>query len=138
MQSNTEHEYSDVTPMDTTNKMHKFSCENCMYKCDNKFNYNKHLSTPKHLKLNSDVEKIRQYTCNNCNSTYKHMSSLCKHKRTCTVAPASSPTNELANVITDYLKNAENMQRESLELTKQLLELYKLRVLVNNPDANIN
>jgi len=54
------------------------------------------------------------------------------------VSPASSPTNELVNVVADYLKNAENIQRESLELTKQLLELYKIRILVNNPDTNIN
>ena len=138
MQSNTEHEYSDVTQIDTANKTYKFSCERCTYKCNNKFSYNKHLSTPKHLKIKSDVENIQLYTCNNCNSTYKHMSSLCKHKRTCMVSPASSPTNELVNVVADYLKNAENIQRESLELSKQLLELYKIRILVNNPDMNIN
>jgi len=74
------------------------------------------------------------------------MSSLCKHKRTCTVAPAnctasaaeSSPTNELVNVITDYIKNSEKLQRESIEVNKQLLELYKIMILSHNPDANIN
>ena len=131
--------YSDVTPMDTTNKTYKFSCEKCMYKCDNKFSYNKHLSTPKHLKLKSEVENIQEHTCNNCNNSYKHKSGLSRHKRTCTVAPATSTvtsnTNELVNVITDYLKNAEKLQRESIEVNKQLLELYKIRILVNNPDA---
>ena len=83
MQSNTEHEYSDVTQIDTANKTYKFSCERCTYKCNNKFSYNKHLSTPKHLKIKSDVENIQLYTCNNCNSTYKHMSSLCNHKKHC-------------------------------------------------------
>jgi len=137
-----EPEYSDVTPIDATNKTYKFSCEICMYKCDNKFSYNKHLSTQKHLKLKNEIEKTQQYTCNNCNNSYKHKPSLYKHKRTCTVAPATSavsPTaNELANVVTDYLKNAENMQRESLELTKQLLELYKTRIVLQNQDANVN
>jgi hypothetical protein len=146
MQSNTEHEYSDVTQIDTANKTYKFSCERCTYKCNNKFSYNKHLSTPKHLKIKSDVENIKLYTCNNCNSTYKHMSSLCKHKRTCTVAPVNStetstvnsPTNELVNVITDYIINSEKLQRESIEVNKQLLELYKIMILSHNPDANIN
>ena len=137
MQSNTEPEYNDVAPMDTTNKTYKFSCEMCMYKCDNKFNYNKHLSTPKHLKLKSDVENIQLYTCNNCNNSYKHKSSLCKHKRTCAVAPASSATNELVNVVTDYVKNSEKMQRESIELSKQLIELYKIMILSHNPDADV-
>lgn len=141
MQSNPEPEYSDVTPMDATNKIYKFSCEICMYKCDNKFNYNKHLSTPKHLKLKSEIEKTQQYTCTNCNNTYKHKPSLYKHKRTCAVAPASaavSPTaNELVNVVTDYVKNSEKMQRESIELSKQLLELYKIMILSHNPDADV-
>ena len=142
-----EPEYNDVAPMDTTNKIYKFSCEMCMYKCDNKFSYNKHLSTQKHLKLKSDIEKTQQYTCTNCNNSYRHMSSLCKHKRTCAVAPASadvSPTassatsyttNELVNVVTDYVKNSEKMQRESIELSKQLIELYKIMILSHNPDA---
>lgn len=146
MQSNTEPEYSDVKPMDTASKTYKFSCEKCAYKCNNKFSYNKHLSTPKHLKLNSDVENIQLYTCNNCNNSYRHMSSLCKHKRTCTVAPVTytvnstvtSNTNELVNVVTDYVKNSEKMQRESIELSKQLIELYKIMILSRNTDANIN
>jgi hypothetical protein len=145
-----EPEYSDVTPNPTTIKTYKFSCEICMYKCDNKFSYNKHLSTQKHLKLNSDIEKTQEYTCTNCNNSYKHMSSLCKHKRTCAVAPVNctesatinsyvtSPTDELVNVITDYVKNSEKMQRESIELSKQLIELYKIMILSHNPDADIN
>ena len=145
MQSNTEPEYNDVAPIDATNKTYKFSCEKCMYKCDNKFSYNKHLSTPKHLKLQSEIEKTQEYTCTNCNNSYRHMSSLCKHKRTCAVAPVNctesavtSPTDELVNVITDYVKNSEKMQRESIELSKQLIELYKIMILSHNPDADIN
>jgi hypothetical protein len=73
------------------------------------------------------------------------MSSLCKHKRTCAVAPASadvSPTssyatNELVNVVTDYVKNYEKMQRESIELSKQLIELYKIMILSHNPDVDV-
>ena len=142
-----EPEYSDVTPMDTNSKTYKFSCEICMYKCDNKFSYNKHLSTQKHLKLNSDIDKTQQYTCNNCNNSYRHKSGLCRHKRTCTVAPlnctatanesstTSYTANELVNVVTDYVKNSEKMQRESIELSKQLIELYKIMILSHNPDA---
>ena len=133
-----ESEYSDVTPIDAKNKTYKFTCEKCMYKCDNKFSYNKHLSTPKHLKLESDVENIQEHTCNNCNNSYKHKSGLSRHKRTCTVVLVSSPKNELVNVVTDYLKNAENIQRQHLELNKQLLELYRIMILSRNPDANIN
>ena len=145
MQSNPEPEYNDVAPMDTTKKTYKFSCEKCMYKCDNKFSYNKHLSTQKHLKLQSDIEKTQQYTCTNCNNSYKHKPGLSRHKRTCIVAPlnctestVTSPTDELVNVVTDYVKNSEKMQRESIELSKQLIELYKIMILSHNPDADIN
>ena len=38
----------------------KFVCETCCYKCFNKFDYNKHLSTRKHLKTNETIEKSQK------------------------------------------------------------------------------
>ena len=71
----------------------EFRCEECDYKCSNKFNYNKHLATRKHLATSStnETSQIVAYTCANCNNTYKHQSSLCKHKRTCAATVVSQP-----------------------------------------------
>jgi len=130
--------------MATTEKPQKiakeFVCEKCDYKCCNKFDYNKHLTTRKHLKTNVTIEKSQEvaYSCANCNSTYKHKPSLYKHKRTCTVIPATSAANELLNLCKDFITKSETIQRETIEVNKQILELYKIRILPMNPDANIN
>ena len=118
----------------------EFRCEECVYRCSNKFNYNKHLATRKHLATNStnEISQIVAYTCANCNSTYKHQSSLWKHKRTCIVTPATSAANELLNLCKDFITKSETIQRETMEVNKQILELYKIRVLAINPDADIN
>jgi len=74
--------------MDTNNNPKHFSCELCHYYTSNKKDYNKHLLTGKHKKLLNTNEthqnptNYKQYTCT-CGKTYKHMSSLCKHKNNC-------------------------------------------------------
>jgi hypothetical protein len=128
--------------MATTEKSQKiakeFVCEKCDYKCCNKFDYNKHLTTRKHLKTNVTIEKSQEvaYSCANCNSTYKHKPSLYKHKRTCTTAttvvpqPIVSPivvcSPVVENQIFERLVNEmAKMSAIQLETQKQVLELYK-------------
>ena len=67
-----------------------YSCEFCYYFTSNKKDYNKHLLTRKHKILTNTNEKspkipktLDMYECE-CGKKYKHTSSLCKHKRTCT------------------------------------------------------
>jgi hypothetical protein len=128
--------------MATTEKSQKiakeFVCEKCDYKCCNKFDYNKHLTTRKHLKTNVTIEKSQEvaYSCANCNSTYKHKPSLYKHKRTCTTAttvvpqPIVSPivvcSPVVENQIFERLVNEMvKMSAIQLETQKQVLELCK-------------
>jgi hypothetical protein len=116
----------------------EFICETCDYKCFNKFNYNKHLATRKHLETKGTNEKLQKvaYTCANCNNTYKHQSSLCKHKRTCTTTvvpiPIVSPIAPyvcppvVENPIFERLVNEiAKMSAIQLETQKQVLELCK-------------
>lgn len=116
----------------------EFRCEECDYKCSNKFNYNKHLATRKHLatKGTNETSQIVAYTCANCNNTYKHQSSLCKHKRTCAATVVSQPivsptapvvcTPVVENQIFERLVNEiAKMSAIQLETQKQVLELYK-------------
>ena len=67
----------------------KFVCENCDFKCCKNSDWERHLLTAKHKKLTNPnnftpnyAEKL--YTCN-CGKVYKHMSSLCAHKKKCVI-----------------------------------------------------
>jgi len=66
-----------------------FFCNFCKYNTVIKKDYDKHLLTPKHFRLtnaNKNPKKSQQdnfFLCN-CGKSYKHMSSLCKHKKICT------------------------------------------------------
>jgi len=56
-------------------------CEKCMYDTYSKKDFAKHIITKKHLKLsNTNLEIKNIYSCI-CSKEYKHMSSLCKHKK---------------------------------------------------------
>jgi vacuolar-type H+-ATPase subunit I/STV1 len=139
---------------------HKFSCNMCDYHCSNKFNYNKHLSTRKHINANTQTNETPQttdFTCENCNNTYKHQSGLCRHKRTCNAqvvtpvetntppapeTPQPTETQILIRLLSEMIKNnAETQrtqletqrtqletQRQNLELQKQVIELYKNKI----------
>ena len=64
----------------------KFYCEKCDYGCYKQSDYNKHLSTRKHIILinpNKNSPKVANiYECV-CGKIYKHASSLCGHKTKC-------------------------------------------------------
>lgn len=106
----------------------EFICETCVYRCSNKFNYNKHLATRKHTETNGTNEMSRKvaYTCDKCNNTYKHQSSLCKHKRTCVIPPAVVCSPAVENQIFERLVN-EIVKNNAMQLEtqKQVLELCK-------------
>ncbi len=71
-------------------KMPFFFCEFCDFKCSKKSNYISHTETNKHKRLiNANAGKSEKchtelHVCI-CGNTYKHMSSMCKHKKLCSL-----------------------------------------------------
>jgi len=68
----------------------KFICETCDFKCSNKQDYTRHLSTRKH-KMLTDVDinvdnlvpkNAKAFTCD-CGNEYKYRQSLSRHKQIC-------------------------------------------------------
>ena len=63
-----------------------FFCKNCDFKCSKLSNYNTHLLTTKHKRLTNSCQKMPKNAeileCI-CGKNYKHLSSLCKHKKIC-------------------------------------------------------
>jgi hypothetical protein len=73
-------------------KLNQYVCEKCDYICYKKYNWDKHLTTIKHIKETQETsletkngKKWHQenFTCDSCNKSYKNRSGLWKHKQKC-------------------------------------------------------
>ena len=109
-----------------------FSCENCHFYTMKKFNYDKHLSTAKHLKsmiVNENVGKSSKsskssknsHICTICKKIYKEPSGLWRHKKICqlvTSTPFSDtePTDkELIMILIKENSELKNMMMEVIK-----------------------
>ena len=75
-----------TTTLENPKKPLNYFCEKCNFNTSNKKDYTRHLSTDKHLGLtnpNIKTQKNPFFSCI-CGKTYRHSSSLCSHKKTCT------------------------------------------------------
>jgi hypothetical protein len=126
-----------------------FECEKCNYITNNKYDYNKHCQTIKHLKENNiddfsiDIEKCqpKKFLCSNCNKTYKDNSGLWKHKKNCKPNStddliSSTSTQILSNQITPEL--ILSVLERNKELTNLVVEQNKtIMDLAKNGQGNI-
>ena len=122
-----------------------FFCESCNYTTSRKSQYNRHLMTAKHQILMNPNEKssaaATEYVCD-CGRIYRHLSSLCAHKKLCTFAMneyeiVNKETNMQVNTdksdsIMELIKQNQDFksllieqQRENQSLQKQLIEAVK-------------
>ncbi len=144
----------------------KFYCEICDYKCSNKFDYNKHLSTRKHEKLaicdtfvtNGDTKSAKiaeqsDFTCKNCEKIYKSRNGLWNHQKKCLVVPESKKKQPESEILCKLIEqnmelvtqNQEFKQmmveqnKQNAELQKQLLDLAKeTKITTINNNTNNN
>ena len=105
-----------------------YQCIECNFITRNKKDYNKHLLTAKHMRLSNPINKTPKNPTCGCGKEYKHMSSLWKHKKTCT--RTSNPTNEVTenesceSPITD-VNDDDKSSNAIVMLIKQNIELVK-------------
>jgi hypothetical protein len=119
-----------------------YSCEICNFNSSKMSNYNKHLLTPKHQRLMNPNEKMPSsvYTCE-CGREYKHMSSLCNHKKKCTYEehnnvtediPTKEPVNDanpdtdvkvLSNTIFELVKQNNEFKQLLIEQNQKMMEM---------------
>ena len=114
----------------------KYCCETCAYNTRNKKDYNKHLSTVKHIvslggnKLeNKETTKIPNHICM-CNKVFKTNSGLWKHKQTCNIMNTSDITC-LTNLVFEVVKSNNELQKQNHEMQKQLLDVCKNGIINN-------
>jgi hypothetical protein len=115
-------------------KRKNYNCEICAFVSSNKFDYDRHILTRKHInnaKLNQIEPKnakkrnvILQHVCSQCNKTYHNKSSLWYHKKKCTIVDQENP-DESTNTFTpdlfiEMLKENKEIQNVLIEQNKEL------------------
>ena len=128
----------------TQKNSYKYACEICDFYTSNKNDYNRHCATRKHEILtnpnknpiNPNSKKLRLLSCQ-CGKKYKHMSTLCAHKKKCTfVIPESELDSEPAISVSMFMKvlddnkelrnmlclQHEQSDRKQTELMEQMKE----------------
>ena len=149
--------------METNNLAQKnaanFECINCDYKCFKKSDYNRHILTVKHKRLTEtnnfahfSAKNLSDYICL-CGNSYKHASSLCKHKKTCEFIGKQTKkytqsdldddkeSQKIQELVITIMKEFMNSQKEIIkEQQNMMLEVIKNGTYntTNNNNNNIN
>ena len=118
----------------------KLICETCDFKCSNKKDYDRHLSTRKHEMLtdvdtNVDIKtpkNAKAYMCD-CGKEYKHRQSLSVHKKKCQYYPEESVENTFVpekeeepsekQLMMTIIRQMAERDRQMAEKDKQMTEL---------------
>ena len=101
-----------------------FHCSTCNYSTINKYDYNKHLFTQKHIKLNTTKEEItntNKFICS-CGKEYKYDSGYYRHKKKCKYQQKLENNNEkniTSELVLELIKNNN-------ELTNAINNLMKM------------
>jgi hypothetical protein len=97
-----------------------YVCESCNFISSKHSNYMKHILTAKHKSLINLNEQIsnRSYICE-CGKKYKHMSTLCNHKKKCNRIMVDKDTLIIA------------LLQHNLEFMKFMKESYKLQNIIS-------
>ena len=112
----------------------EYNCEKCDYICSNLTNFNKHLSTAKHIARQCSDNAPQcciTYTCD-CGNAYKHRQSFNRHTKVCnyTNEPSASTSDNIpppptidAALVLELLKQNQEFKTLILEQNKQMMEL---------------
>lgn len=129
-----------------------FVCESCDFKCNKLSNYNKHILTRKHKILTNPnailTKKMpdESFTCK-CGKTYKHLSSLCNHKKKCnyeeninTIIDVEKKVSEPISTecVLELIKQNKELQITIVEQSKTIAELANKPTSITNTNCNNN
>ena len=135
-----------MNPNSITSIIHpKFVCEICNFECSKKGDYNRHISTDKHKILtnpNSLASKNITFDCD-CGKVYKHMPTLCAHKKKCFYKKEKEEENDDDNYyeginIKDKDALVLHLLKQNGDLQKSLIEMSKDKSVTNNNSHSHN
>jgi hypothetical protein len=113
-----------------------FICETCNYRTNNKYDFNRHNVSQKHINKLSD-ENNKTNICEHCKKEYVSKKNLKKHELKCKFIQQERPeiTTEL---IVQILKQNKDLQNILIEQNKQMMEMSKTQSISNNISNNSN
>jgi hypothetical protein len=89
-----------------------YDCKICYYNTSNKTDYNKHITTAKHInnvndraKETAGTQQIASPVCSGCNKIFLTKSGLWKHRKKCLIAPIAQPSDDVPNM--QFYKDTE-------------------------------
>ena len=108
----------------------KHRCEKCDFNCNKKYDYERHLSTRKHIKIHEDndlgaFEGKQSYSCH-CGNVYKHQSGLYRHKKNCTSENASTNDDKydmLSNTIMILVNENREFKQLLIDQNAKMMEM---------------
>jgi len=124
----------------------KYFCEICDFECDQKCDWDRHISRKKHttkcLGNTQELKKLEKtFFCETCNRLYKTSAGLWKHKNknTCQISTISNKITETP--IKNSLIDKDELIIELLKQNKELLEIVKngtnnTSICTNNSNNN--
>ena len=90
----------------------QFYCDKCDFKCYKNSDYERHLGTAKHKRrINPNKITPQNFICR-CGKEYKHMTSLCNHKKKCTY---KTQEEILAETLKQQLEKQRKRDEQQLE-----------------------
>jgi len=118
---------------------HKYLCNKCNYKTRNRKDYNKHLTTAKHMmETDGNVKVPIIYECDNCSRLFNSRSGLWKHSKKCndividTTIEPNNTNNEVSTIdamdstlVVELLKQNNEFKQLMVEQNKQIQEQNK-------------
>jgi len=137
-----------------------FCCKDCDYYTSRSSQYNRHLMTAKHIRIQNELQKgsessVPIYKCN-CGNIYKYRQGLVKHKKKCiekpienTIVPMdiTNPTlimelikqnKDIQNLLIEQQKQSIESQKNQTKLVEKVIELSKEPKIVNNGNMTQN
>jgi hypothetical protein len=122
-------------------KAQSYLCILCDYKCCKKYDWERHITTSKHIKeINGNEMEIKngqngqKFICEYCNKIYDTKSGLWKHKSKKICTKNNDITNNLSKdeVILMLIKENKEFKELLIEQNKQLIEISKDKTISNN------
>ena len=117
----------------------KYVCENCNFKCSKNSDWGRHISTSKHQNLTNPKYKPpgSPYQCP-CGKSYKHLSTLCTHKKKCAVKEVDDDNMYQGINIKDKDALVIHLLKQNGDLQNKIISMCSQPTITNNSNSHNN